>query len=115
VPQSGWIKHDLSEKYEINELDDGSHVRLWVRATDIMNHTLVDNTEVHIDNTPPVVASDHLHTNIVNGTYTHTSRYFLSYSVNLSRTTKIFMYFSYDFEVWHGLCILNHLLQFVSH
>ncbi|XP_053373169.1 uncharacterized protein LOC123532025 [Mercenaria mercenaria] len=75
VPKKGWIPHDLTEKYELTEtLDDGSYIRFWVRATDIMNHTLADYTEVHIDNTPPRVAKENLEENIVNGTYTHTSR-----------------------------------------
>ncbi|XP_053373171.1 uncharacterized protein LOC128546533 [Mercenaria mercenaria] len=75
VPKTGWIPHDLTENYEMIEtLDDGSHIRLWVRATDIMNHTLADYTEVHIDNTQPRVAGENLEENIVNGTYTHTSR-----------------------------------------
>jgi hypothetical protein len=80
-PTTGWIPNALSESFEINELlSDGSHVRVWVRATDIMNNTLADYTEVHIDNTPPRVANDHLHVNIVNGTYEHTSRYCTNYS-----------------------------------
>ncbi|XP_053391927.1 uncharacterized protein LOC123531687 [Mercenaria mercenaria] len=75
VPKTGWILHELTEEYEMREqLDDGSHVRLWVRATDIMNHTLADYTEVHIDNTPPRVANVKVEENIVNGTYKHTSR-----------------------------------------
>lgn len=66
---------NLTEKYDIWEkLDDGSHVRLWVRATDIMNNTLADYTEVHIDNTPPRLDKVDWKMNIQNGTYVHTSR-----------------------------------------
>ncbi|XP_053391930.1 uncharacterized protein LOC123531686 [Mercenaria mercenaria] len=75
VPVDGWVSHPLIEKYELMEdLSDGSHVRLWVRATDVMNNTLADYTEVHIDNTPPRLADTKLHKNIVNGTYTYSSR-----------------------------------------
>ncbi|XP_053373157.1 uncharacterized protein LOC123531756 [Mercenaria mercenaria] len=75
VPVTGWVSHPLIEQYEIMEdLADGSHVRLWVRATDVMNNTLADYTEVHIDNTPPRLADTKLQKNIINGSYTYTSR-----------------------------------------
>jgi hypothetical protein len=78
VPTSGWTPLGLTERYETSEsLSDGSHVRLWVRATDIMNNTRADYTEVHIDNTPPRVADTKLWINVENGSYTYTSRYFL--------------------------------------
>jgi hypothetical protein len=75
VPKTGWSQHLLKEQYETSEsLADGSHVRLWVRATDIMNNTATDYTEVHIDNTSPRVADERIFTNVKNGTYTYTTR-----------------------------------------
>jgi hypothetical protein len=69
---------NLTERYEFWEkLDDGSHIRLWVRATDIMNNSVADYTEVHIDNTPPRFDRVEWKKNIKNGTYVHTSRYLL--------------------------------------
>jgi hypothetical protein len=65
----------LVERYEIKEdLDDGSHVRLWVRATDVLNNTLADYTEVHIDNTGPRVASEQIQLNVDSGMFTYNSR-----------------------------------------
>ena len=72
------MNHDLTERYETSaDLRDGSIVRLWVRATDIMNNTKADYTEVHIDNTPPRYADPKLQKNIENGTFTYTSRQYV--------------------------------------
>ncbi|XP_052813767.1 uncharacterized protein LOC128240857 [Mya arenaria] len=75
IPAVKWEPLPLEESYVILEhLDDGSHVRIWLRATDVMNNTAVDYTEVHVDNTPPRFSDQHLETNVINGTYTYTSR-----------------------------------------
>ncbi|WAR10657.1 FGFR1-like protein [Mya arenaria] len=75
IPVSKWEQIPLEESYVILEhLDDGSHVRIWLRATDVMNNTAVDYTEVHVDNTPPRFSDQRLETNVINGTYTYTSR-----------------------------------------
>ncbi|WAR10285.1 hypothetical protein MAR_035361, partial [Mya arenaria] len=75
IPASNWKPIPLEESYVITEqLDDGSHVRVWLRATDAMNNMAVDYTEVHIDNTPPRVSDEYLEKNVENGTYTYTSR-----------------------------------------
>ncbi|XP_052812774.1 uncharacterized protein LOC128240260 isoform X2 [Mya arenaria] len=75
IPVSKWEKLPLEESYVIMEhLNDGSHVRIWLRATDVMNNTAVDYTEVHIDNSPPRISDQQLKENIINGTYTYTSR-----------------------------------------
>ncbi|WAR10652.1 hypothetical protein MAR_035728, partial [Mya arenaria] len=75
IPAVKWEPLPLEESYVILEhLDDGSHVRIWLRATDVMNNTAVDYTEVHVDNTPPRFSDQRLETNVINGTYTYTSR-----------------------------------------
>lgn len=47
---------DLLFKQESAELsislDDGNSVRIWIRATDVMNNTAVDRVLVHVDSTP---------------------------------------------------------------
>ncbi|XP_052812776.1 uncharacterized protein LOC128240261 isoform X2 [Mya arenaria] len=75
IPLLNWEHIPLEESYVITEqLDDGSHVRIWLRATDAMNKTAVDYTEVHVDNTPPRLSDQRLQENVTNGTYTYTSR-----------------------------------------
>ncbi|WAR10291.1 FGFR2-like protein [Mya arenaria] len=75
IPVSKWEHIPLEESYVILEqLNDGSHVRVWLRATDVMNKTAVDYTEVHVDNTPPRISHQQLMENVINGTYTYTSR-----------------------------------------
>ncbi|XP_052812485.1 uncharacterized protein LOC128240040 [Mya arenaria] len=75
IPVTEWEPLPLEESYVISEhLDDGSQVRIWLRATDVMNNTAVDYTEVHVDNTPPRISDQRLEKNIINGTYSHTSR-----------------------------------------
>ncbi|WAR10301.1 hypothetical protein MAR_035377, partial [Mya arenaria] len=74
IPVSKWEPIPLEESYVILEhLTDGSHVRVWLRATDIMNNTAVDYTEVHVDNTPPRFSDQSIEENIMNGTYTYAS------------------------------------------
>ncbi|XP_052782551.1 uncharacterized protein LOC128218858 [Mya arenaria] len=75
IPKTPWTNLPLEENYVVTEsLDDGSHVRVWLRATDIMNNTAVDYTEVHVDNTPPRFSNERLEENIRNGTFTYTSK-----------------------------------------
>ncbi|XP_052280020.1 uncharacterized protein LOC127877806 [Dreissena polymorpha] len=75
IPASGWTEIPLTEQYTFSEvIADGSHVRLWVRATDIMNNTLADYTEVHIDNSPPRVSNSMIQQNVINGTFVYTTR-----------------------------------------
>ncbi|XP_052278482.1 uncharacterized protein LOC127876967 isoform X2 [Dreissena polymorpha] len=74
-PTSGWTEIPLTENYNFSEIiADGSHVRLWVRATDIMNNTLADYTEVHIDNSPPRVSNSEIQHNALNGSFPYTTR-----------------------------------------
>ncbi|WAR10294.1 hypothetical protein MAR_035370 [Mya arenaria] len=86
---SNWEHIPLEESYVITEqLDDGSHVRVWLRATDAMNNTAVDYTEVHVDNTPPRLSDQRLQENVKNGTYTYTSR--LQASVKKTHRATVF-------------------------
>ena len=34
---------------------DGDSVRVWVRATDVMGNTKIDDVLVHVDSTPPII------------------------------------------------------------
>ncbi|XP_052814816.1 uncharacterized protein LOC128241772 [Mya arenaria] len=89
-----WEPIPLEESYVIFEkLNDGSHVRVWLRATDVMNNTAVDYTEVHIDNTPPRFLDEHLEMNIKNGTYTYASRVTFQASDDGSGVHKLQMTF----------------------
>ncbi|WAR10296.1 hypothetical protein MAR_035372 [Mya arenaria] len=75
IPVSKWEQIPLEESYVFwEQLDDGNHVRVWLRATDVMNNTAVDYTEVHFDNTPPRISDELLEENVQMGTYTFTSR-----------------------------------------
>lgn len=76
IPNVNWTILPLRENYTISEyIKDGSQVRLWVRATDVMGNVAVDYTEVYIDNTPPRVAGGQWIPNTPGGIYTYTARY----------------------------------------
>ncbi|XP_052278483.1 LOW QUALITY PROTEIN: uncharacterized protein LOC127876968 [Dreissena polymorpha] len=90
IPTFGWTEIPLTEQYTFSEvIADGSHVRLWVRATDIMNNTQPDYTEVHIDNSPPRVSNSMIKTNVVNGSFVYTTRLMFDASDDGSGVHKI--------------------------
>lgn len=77
VPGGNWTGiNPLAEEFLINDyIKDGSHVRLWVRAIDVMGNTAIDFADVHIDNTQPRAANEKIVKNVANGTFLYTSRY----------------------------------------
>ncbi|XP_052812777.1 uncharacterized protein LOC128240263 [Mya arenaria] len=92
IPVSKWEQIPLEESYVFwEQLDDGNHVRVWLRATDVMNNTAVDYTEVHFDNTPPRISDELLEENVQMGTYTFTSRVTFQASDDASGVHKLQM------------------------
>ncbi|XP_046566023.1 ephrin type-A receptor 3-like [Haliotis rubra] len=70
-----WQQIALTETYTIrNERrTDGDTIRVWVRATDIMNNTRRDSTVVRFDESKPKVQLKQLTKNVQNGTYDYSS------------------------------------------
>jgi len=80
IPAGNWTDVQLDQQYTIHGYrKDGDHVRLWVRATDVMNNTAVDYTDVRIDNTYPRAANGRVEMNVVNGSYSYSTRYTCSH------------------------------------
>lgn len=87
-PTSGWETiTPFQEKTSFTEkLADGSRVRVWVRATDVMGNIKTDSTLVTFDGTPPKLSkpgtpgSDHRFApNVPNASFNYTSRiYFVA-------------------------------------
>ncbi|XP_060583179.1 uncharacterized protein LOC132739481 isoform X2 [Ruditapes philippinarum] len=58
-PKSTWkILYPFQEKTSIQlKLQEGSRVRVWVRATDVMGNVKTDSTLVRFDNTEPTIST----------------------------------------------------------
>ncbi|XP_067683652.1 uncharacterized protein [Haliotis asinina] len=72
---ASWQEIALAEKYTIsNERRiNGDSIRVWVRATDIMNNTKIDSTLVSFDDSKPDLQLKTLTKNVQNGTYHYSS------------------------------------------
>ena len=75
IPDGNWTKLALTEQYELFDyINDGSQVRLWVRAIDVMGNEAVDFADVYIDNTPPRAANGEITASVADGSYTYTTQ-----------------------------------------
>ncbi|XP_053381408.1 uncharacterized protein LOC128549125 isoform X2 [Mercenaria mercenaria] len=97
-PTSGWeVVTPFQEKTSFTEkLADGSRIRIWIRATDVMGNIKADSTLMRVDATPPkiskagTVGADHAFTsNVQNATYNYTSRISFTASDDESGVHKI--------------------------
>ncbi|XP_053393450.1 uncharacterized protein LOC123562440 isoform X2 [Mercenaria mercenaria] len=80
-PKVGWTTvSPLEEQTSFtSKLDDGSRMRVWVRATDVMGNIKTDSTIVTVDGSNPKISKqlgdDHkFEANVKHATYNYTSR-----------------------------------------
>ncbi|XP_077866322.1 uncharacterized protein LOC144354078 [Saccoglossus kowalevskii] len=79
-PPNNWMDIALSVRsyiYDEALLDlpreDGDAVRIWVKAFDVLDNTVIDNTTVHIDSSPPVIGDIYLAKNGMDYLTVHSS------------------------------------------